>query len=216
MDNPKKPAYGRQIITEIAGAARPWRWQWRGRYVPGAQLAQVLVLAATAVLVWALADTPGRGGWAALVAYVGGMLAAGVAEAEARVTERGLATRRWTQRPALSIPDGYVLAFEVGNQARQLGADLADPYLSIGAIRADRWDMTEPLWRFTVRQSAITGGGVLVQVPAGNFAAVEQLHGFWPVLDTGTVLTLVAVERHLIQLGARDVTSAYHLPAGPQ
>jgi hypothetical protein len=217
MDTTKesRPAYGREIGRELFGSlVLPIKGGWRSRYVWWMQYLEVAVFVGLAFVVWQLSggtpDDPWALGpwWVVAAVFVGTGMLCWLIEAEARVTERRLERRRQTEAGGrLDIPDGYVLAYELGNQAGQLGAELADPFLVVAAISADRWDLTEPLWRFTLRASSL--GGLVVQLSAGNIAGVQVMRGFFAELKEGQLDDLTAAERALAARGARDVTSAF-------
>lgn len=215
-----KPAYGREMAREYGTSLMmPFRGTWRGRYIWWAQYLEGALFAGALLAVWALAggttDDPGAPGpwWTVAAAFLGIAVLTSLVEAEARVTERRLERARVAAgaRDGADIPDGYVLAYEIGNAAGQLGDELADPFLIVAAVRADRWDLYEPLWRFSVRQSSI--GGLIVQLPAGGLAGVSALGGFFTELDEGQLRDLNAAERALAARGARDLTAAALPPA---
>lgn len=217
MQDSSKPRYAREIGREFT-AALPFNGRWRGRYVWWMQLLSAVALGVALYVVWRVAGgTPAEPGgapaWAAFWAGLGAATLSVLAETEARVTERHLERRRAaaTAGDRVHIPDGYVLAYELGGQPGQLGTHPGEaPYVMVAAIGADRWDLVEPLWRFSVRESSV--GGVVVQLPAGSLAGVSALGGFFAELDAGKLVDLRDVERALTARGARDVTSMFTPP----
>jgi hypothetical protein len=218
----------REIAAELGRPWLPWRWQWRGRYVWWMQAAAMLALLGTLWGVWSIAGgtlaDPGRRTplWAAGCALVGCVAIALLAEAEARGTERVAERRRLRVRgidpdapmPAPAFPDGYVLAYELGGQHERPGLDGAErprPFVAVAAIRADRWDLGDARWRFTLAAGPF--GGVFAELGAGTMPAVAALGELFAQLDAGRLETLADVERVLVRHGARDVTSTYHRPA---
>lgn len=222
MQDSSRPRYAREIGREFAGAvAMPFNGTWRGRYVWWMQFLEVAALVVSLFAVWVLAggdtDAPGRPGpwWTTFVAFLGIATMSVLVETEARVTERHLERQRAVvvAGDRVRIPDGYVLAYELGGQPGQLGTEPGDaPFVTVAAIGADRWDLVEPLWRFSVRASAV--GGVIVQLPAGSLAGVSALGGFFAELDAGKLGDLIQVERALTARGARDVSSVHFPSAG--
>lgn len=221
MQDSSRPRYAQEIGREFAdGVALPFNGQWRSRYVWWMQLLGAVALGVALYVVWRVAggtpaDPGGAPAWAAFWAGLGAVTLSVLAETEARVTERHLERRRAaaTAGDRVHIPDGYVLAYELGGQPGQLGTEPGDvPFVTVAAIRADRWDLVEPLWRFSVRASAV--GGIIVQLPAGSLAGVSALGGFFAEVDAGKLRDLNQVERALVAREARDVSSL-HFPAAP-
>jgi hypothetical protein len=212
-----RPRYGREIGREFARTMRPWKWQWRGRYVWWAQLVQLGGLAVVAAIVWHAAggrEAGGRAVWPAFWACLVVVAIAALAELEARVTERHLEHRRQLAeaRDRRTVPDGYVIAYELGGQPGQLGTREGEaPFVIVAAVRADRWDLVDAIWRFSVVASPV---GLVAHLPVGGLRGVSALGGFFAQLDAGEYADLVAVERALTAWGARDVTSTYRQPAG--
>lgn len=218
MQDSSRPRYAREIAREFAGAVvMPFNGTWRGRYVWWMQGLEAAALAVCLFLVWSFAGATSAPGtvWATFAAFFGIATMSVLVEAEARVTERHLERQRAVVAAGdrVRIPDGYVLAYELGGQPGQLGTEPGDaPFVTVAAIGADRWDLVEPLWRFSVRASAV--GGVIVQLPAGSLAGVSALGGFFAELDGGKLGDLIQVERALTARGARDVSSVNFPAAG--
>jgi hypothetical protein len=230
MDNRTRREVTREIAREIGAELgrplTPWRWQWAGRYVWWMQAAAVAALLGGMWGVWSLAggelgDPFGRPAplWAAGVVFVTAAAIALLAEAEARATERVAERRRVLVRhgidpdapmPAPAFPDGYVLAYELGNQPGQLGTDRAPAFVEVAAVRADRWDLVDALWRVTV--VGTPGGRLEVHWFPGSLRGVWALGWLFAGIESQELVDLVGVERALIVRGARDVTSVYHQP----
>jgi hypothetical protein len=209
-----EPRYGREMAREFAQTMRPWRMQWRGRYVWWAQLAQLGALVAVFAAVWQLGGGRVGSAWPAFWVTFGVVAIAALAELEARVTERHLEHRRQLAeaRDRRTVPDGYVIAYELGGQPGQLGTREGEaPFVIVAAVRADRWDLVDAIWRFSVVASPV---GLVAHLPVGGLRGVSALGGFFAQLDAGEYADLVAVERALTAWGARDVTSTYRQPAG--
>lgn len=220
MARTKRRGYGREVLRELGAGVRSFP-RWRGRYVWWMQVLQIGAALAACWWVWRLAGGDGdrlnaAGGqpgpvYAALVAFAGITVVAVAAEVEARVTERRQERARLAARFGLdleagppAIPDGHVLAYELAQPPGPGSALIGEAYLTVAAIGADRWDLVDPLWRFTVRESRVDG--LVVQLPAGSVPAVDELRGLFRVLSSGRLVGLTAVEGFLVQLGARDVT----------
>lgn len=208
----------REVAAELADAMAFWR-RTQGRYVWWLQILAALVCAAAVVAVWSLAGA----GWgppvyAGFVTFVALGLVALLAEAEARVTTRQAERARQTSTAGRAfLPDGYVLAYELGGQPGQIGSGVGfGPFLTVAAIRADRWDLTDPLWRFTVLPAA--AGGIVAQLPSGTLARLEQAGPLAADIAAACAVgpadrdAVIAAEGFLVQLGARDVTSTYFQP----
>lgn len=222
----RRGGVGREVLTELVGGVRSFP-RWRDRYVAWVQVAGVLVTVGIVWAVWAVAsgrwtlDGQSPAVYAAGFAFLGLVLVALLTEAEARVTER------WRERVRLAaedakaakVSDGYVVAYALGGQPGQPGSGLmGGPFVSVAAVRADRWDLSDALWRFSVREAP--GGGLVVNMPAGALqvryrAQVAQLaadlvaYGGGGSMDRDPV---AIVERFLTRIGARDLTSTHHQP----
>lgn len=210
----KRPAYGREIAGDFGRSlVMPFNGTWRGRYVWWMQALEAVVLGLACWVVWDLTGNAIATG----ATFFGVLIAASLVELEARVTERHLERARLSDSfgleldgPSMTIADGYVLAYERGNQPGQMFTDADQPFIQVGAVPADRWDLLDAAWTFAVKGAP--GSGLTLVIDKAGLPALAQLGGLWRELAEGEIGDLVTFEQRLAVMGARDMTSAFHQP----
>lgn len=216
----------REIGRELAEQARTFP-VWRGRYVWWMQLLEGAVVLGACWWAWRTtggtwADFEAQRNTGPAVAAVGTFACFAVfallVEAEARATtrreERARAdARAATEARVLTVPDGYVLAYE---RVQVYGWTVTGdtPRVTVAAIPADRWDLADALWSFVVEPSPWprpqregSEAGLQLTLLSDSFAALAQAG---PLLrELAEARQVATVERILEGRGARDVSAVF-------